>query len=60
MRKTCFLVYNKTHIQTVRHRIAWVKPLAYEVNIDDTRDTIEALINELIDLKATYFTPMKK
>ncbi|GLJ50380.1 hypothetical protein SUGI_1073860 [Cryptomeria japonica] len=27
-------------------RVAWVKPLPYEINIDEERDIIEALINE--------------
>ncbi|GLJ52043.1 hypothetical protein SUGI_1106800 [Cryptomeria japonica] len=27
-------------------RVAWVKPLLYEINIDEARDIIEALINE--------------
>ncbi|GLJ43345.1 hypothetical protein SUGI_0900360 [Cryptomeria japonica] len=27
-------------------RVAWVKPLPYEINIDESRDIIEALINE--------------
>ena len=36
-------------------RIVWVNPLGYEVNIDDTGDIIEALLNEPIDPKATYF-----
>ncbi len=35
--------------------MAWVKPLGYEVNIDDTKDIIEALLNELVDPKAPYF-----
>ena len=35
--------------------MAWVKPLDYEVNIDDTKDIIEALLNESIDPKATHF-----
>ena len=43
------------HIQEVRPRVAWVKPLGYEVNIDDTRDIIEALVNEPVDPKAPYF-----
>lgn len=33
----------------------WVKPLGYEVNIDETKDIIESLVNEPIDPKATYF-----
>ena len=51
-----FLVdYEKVCIQVVRPRVAWVNPLGYEVNIDDTRDIIEALINELVDPKEQYF-----
>ena len=51
-----FLVdYDKVHIQVVRPRVAWVRPLFYEVNIDDTKDIIEALVNELVDPKAPYF-----
>ena len=46
---------DKVYIQVVRPRIVWVKPLGYEVNIDETKDIIEALINEPIDPKATYF-----
>ena len=35
--------------------IVWVRTLGYEVNIDETKDIIEALINEPINPKATYF-----
>lgn len=35
--------------------MAWVKPLGYEVNIDDTRDIIEAVLNEPVDPKEPYF-----
>lgn len=52
----CFLVdFDRVHIQAFRLRIAWVKPLAYEVIIDDTRDIIESLINEPMDTKDKYF-----
>jgi hypothetical protein len=52
----CFLVdYDKTYIQVVKLRMAWVKPLPYEVNIDETRDIIIALLNEPLDTKATHF-----
>ena len=37
---------DKAHIQEVRPRVAWVKPLPYEINIDEARDIIEALVNE--------------
>ena len=32
-----------------------MKSLGYEVNIDETKDIIKALINELVDPRATYF-----
>ena len=52
----CFMVdYDNVHIQAVKPRIVWVKPLGYEVNIDETKDIIEALINEPINLKVVYF-----
>ena len=52
----CFMVNcDKVYIQVVKPRIVWLKPLGYEVNIDETKDTIEAHVNELVDPKATYF-----
>lgn len=36
---------DKVHIQAIRPRIVWVRPLGYEVNIDETKDIIEALLN---------------
>ena len=52
----CFMVdCDKVYIQVLRPRVAWVKPLEYEVNIDDTKDIIKALLNEPVDPKATYF-----
>ena len=46
---------DNVYIQAVKPRIVWVKPLGYEVNIDETRDIIEALINELVNPKVAYF-----
>ena len=46
---------DRVYIQVVRPRTVWVKPLPYEVNIDETKDIIEAMINEPIDPKAPYF-----
>jgi hypothetical protein len=43
------------YIQAVRPRIAWVKPLSYEVNIDETQNIIEALINEPVNPKQPIF-----
>ena len=52
----CFMVDNKkVYIQAIRPRIVWVKPFGYEVNIDEIKDIIEALINEPVDPKAPYF-----
>lgn len=36
--------------------MAWVKPLPYELNIDDARDIIEALVNELVYPKFPAFS----
>ena len=46
---------DKVYIQAVRPRIAWVKPLGYEVNIDETKDIIEALVNDIVDPKLPIF-----
>ena len=35
--------------------MAWVKPLPYEVNIDEARDFIVTLLKEPIDAEASYF-----
>ena len=50
----CFMVDSaKLYIQVVRPRITWVKPLGYEINIDETKHIIEALFNELVHPKAS-------
>ena len=46
---------DKVYIQVARPRIVWVKPLDYEVNIDETKDIIEALIKKTNDPKIAYF-----
>ena len=46
---------DKVYIQVAKPRIVWVKPLGYEVSIDEVEDIIKALINELVDFKAAYF-----
>ena len=54
--EVCFMVdCDKVYIQAVRPRVAWVKPLPYEVNIDETRDIIEALVNEPVDPRQPVF-----
>lgn len=52
----CFMVdSDKVYIQVVIPRVVWVKSLPYEVNIDEEKEIIEALINEHIDPKAPHF-----
>ena len=52
----CFMVdSDKVYIQVVWPRVVWVKTLPYEVNIDETKDIIEALVNEPIDPNVPYF-----
>lgn len=52
----CFMVdSDKVYIQAVKPRDVWVKPLGYEVNIDEIKHIIEALVNEPVDPKAPYF-----
>ena len=36
-------------------RVACVKPLPYEINIDEVKDIIEALVNELANAKLPTF-----
>lgn len=53
----CFMVdcnKVKVNIQAVKARFVWVKPLSYKVNIDETKDIIETLFNELVDHFGTY------
>ena len=43
----CFLVdTNFTHVQVALPRVRWIKPLPYEVNIDETSTTITTLLVE--------------
>ena len=52
----CFMVDSDiVYIQAVIPRIVWVKPLPYEVNIDEVKYIIEALINKPVDPKAPHF-----
>ena len=55
MDDVCFMVDgDKVYIQAVRPRIVWVKPLGYELNIDETKDIIKSLVNRPVDPKASY------
>ena len=52
----CFMVdYDRVYIQAFIPRVEWVKPLPYEINIDEARDIIKALINEPNDPKLPCF-----
>ena len=46
---------DRVDIQAVISRVAWVKPLPYEINIDDPRDIIEALVNEIANPNLPIF-----
>lgn len=46
---------DRVYIQEVGPRVESVKPLEYEVNINDAKDIIEALLNESVDPKAPHF-----
>ena len=39
----------------MKPRVVCVKPLPYEVNIDEKKNVIETLVNEPIDPKAPFF-----
>ena len=52
----CFMVHcEKVYIEVVIPRVAWVKPLPYEINIDEAKDIIEALVNEPAIPNIPYF-----
>ena len=52
----CFMVdSDRVYIQAVGPRIVWVKPLPYDVNIDETKEIIEELVNEPVDPKEPIF-----
>ena len=52
----CFLVdIDYTYIQAVIPRVRWLRPLGYEVNIDETSAAITALLAEAVDKDAPHF-----
>ena len=52
----CFMVNcDNVYIQAVKPRTVWVKPLGYEVSIDEIKDIIEDLANEPVNSKDAYF-----
>ena len=55
-KKIFFLVdCDKVHIQVVKPRIAWVKPLPQEIELYKIGEIIKALLDELEDKKVAYF-----
>ena len=51
-----FLVdINYTYIQIVVLRVRWLKPLGYEINIDEASTTIITLLVEEVDKAAKLF-----
>lgn len=46
---------NYTYVQEVLPRVKWLKPLPYEINVDDASTKITALLVEEIDKDVTSF-----
>ena len=56
MNDVCFLVdIDYTHIQATIPRIRWLRPLGYEINIDEASTTITTFLVEEIDKSAPHF-----
>ena len=56
MNDVCFLVdIDYTYMQAGIPRIKWLKPLGYEINIDEAFTTITTLLAEEIDKSAPHF-----
>ena len=52
----CFLVYvDYTFVQAATPRVRWLRPLWYEINIDEASTTITTLLVEDIDKEAKAF-----
>lgn len=52
----CFLVdIDYTYIQAAISRVRWLRPIGYEVNIDEASATITTLLAEEIDKSAPHF-----
>ena len=52
----CFLVdIEFTYIQAALPRVRWLKPLGYEVNVDEASTTITTLLFEEIDKEEKHF-----
>ena len=54
--KKCILVnIDNTFVQTLKSRVAWLKPFRYEIEVDDVSESIIALLKEEIDTKVDSF-----
>ena len=52
----CFLVdIDYTYIQAIVPRVRWLRPLGYEINIDEASATITTLLAKDIDKSAPHF-----
>ena len=57
----CFLVdINFTYIQVVVPRVRWLRPLGYEINIDEVSTTMTILLEEDIDKSVKTTSTLKK
>ena len=53
----CFLVdIDYTYIQDIVPRVRWLRPLGYEINVDEALATIIALLGEEIQKSAKLFS----
>jgi len=52
----CFLVdIDYTYVQDVIARVRWIRPLGYEINIDEASIVITTLLTEEIDKSGPHF-----
>ena len=52
----CFLVeIDYTYVQATTPRVRWLRPLGYEINVDEASTTITTLLAEEIDKSAKIF-----
>ena len=50
----CFLVdFDFTYVQAIIPRVRWLRPLPYEINVDEASTTITSLLVEELDKSAT-------
>ena len=52
----CFLVdANYTYVQAATPRVIWLRPLGYEINVDEASTTITTLLVEEVDKNEKIF-----